>query len=41
MDEQCIADILACIVGGQIITRSKDALDAIYSGSWTNEVRSK
>jgi len=30
MDEQCIADILACIVGGQIITRSKDALDAIY-----------
>ncbi|GER17414.1 GmrSD restriction endonuclease domain-containing protein [Variovorax boronicumulans] len=30
MDEQCIADIAACIVGGEIIERSKDALDAIY-----------
>lgn len=30
MDEQCIADIAACIVGGQLIERSKDALDAIY-----------
>jgi hypothetical protein len=31
MDEQCIADIAACIVGGQLIERSKDALDEIYS----------
>nr|WP_298687054.1 DUF262 domain-containing protein [uncultured Dongia sp.] len=31
MDEQCIADISACIVGGQLIERSKDALDDIYS----------
>lgn len=30
MDEQCIADIAACIVGGQVIERSKDALDDIY-----------
>ena len=31
MDEQCIADIAACIVGGDLIERSKDALDNIYS----------
>jgi hypothetical protein len=31
MDEQCIADIAACIVGGQLIERSKDALDNIYT----------
>lgn len=30
LDEQCIADISACIVGGQLIERSKDALDEIY-----------
>lgn len=30
MDEQCIADIAACIVGGELIERSKDALDEIY-----------
>ncbi|WP_081611690.1 GmrSD restriction endonuclease domain-containing protein [Leucobacter sp. UCD-THU] len=30
MDEQCIADILACIVGGQLVPRSKEALDRIY-----------
>jgi hypothetical protein len=30
MDEQCIADIAACIIGGQLIERSKDALDDIY-----------
>jgi hypothetical protein len=30
MDEQCIADIAACIVSGQMIERSKDALDEIY-----------
>jgi len=29
-DEQCLADIVACIVGGQPIERSKDALDTIY-----------
>jgi hypothetical protein len=31
MDEQCIADVAACIVGGELIERSKDALDEIYS----------
>ncbi|MEU7502677.1 DUF262 domain-containing protein [Streptomyces griseofuscus] len=30
MDEQCVADIAACIVGGALIERSKDALDEIY-----------
>lgn len=33
MDEQCIADIAACIVQGDLIERSKDALDEIYSDS--------
>lgn len=31
MDEQCIADIAVCIVGGQIIERSKDELDDVYT----------
>jgi hypothetical protein len=31
MDEQCIADVAACVVGGNLIERSKDALDEIYS----------
>lgn len=30
MDEQCVADIAACIVGGNLIERSKDILDKIY-----------
>jgi hypothetical protein len=30
MDEQCIADIAACVITGQMIDRSKDALDRIY-----------
>jgi Protein of unknown function DUF262 len=30
LDEQCIADILASLVGGQIIERSKEALDRVY-----------
>lgn len=30
MDEQCLADIAACIVGGSLIERSKDALDKAY-----------
>ena len=30
MDEQCIADIAACAVGGRLIERAKDALDEIY-----------
>jgi hypothetical protein len=30
MDEQCIADIASCIIGGQLLERSKDALDEIY-----------
>jgi hypothetical protein len=31
MDEQCIADIAACVVSGQIIERSKDDLDDAYN----------
>jgi hypothetical protein len=31
MDEQCIADVAACVVGGSLIERSKDALDEIYT----------
>lgn len=30
LDEQCIADILASIVGGRVLERSKDALDQVY-----------
>ena len=30
MDEQCIADIVSSIVGGELIGRSKDALDKVY-----------
>lgn len=33
MDEQCIADIAACVVQGTLIERSKDALDEIYDGN--------
>ena len=33
LDEQCIADIVASIVGGQVLERSKDALDKIYKSS--------
>lgn len=37
MDEQCIADICASIIAGQILERSKDALDQIYeTGSAEN-----
>jgi hypothetical protein len=39
MDEQCIADIAACIVGGQLIERSKAALDAIYDSATTESAR--
>jgi hypothetical protein len=31
MDEQCVADIAASVVGGQIVPRSKDVLDEIYT----------
>lgn len=31
LDEQCIADIAACIILGSLITRSKDALDKLYN----------
>jgi len=30
MDEQCIADIAACAIGGACLERSKEALDSIY-----------
>ncbi|HWA91070.1 MAG TPA: DUF262 domain-containing protein [Rhizomicrobium sp.] len=31
LDEQCIADVIACIVGGSMIERSKEVLDLLYS----------
>jgi hypothetical protein len=39
MDEQCIADIAACILGGQMVERSKDALDAIYENGSSENTR--
>lgn len=39
MDEQCIADIAACIVGGQLIERSKSALDQIYDSDTAESTR--
>lgn len=33
MDEQCIADIVACSVGQDLIDRSKAALDAVYDSN--------
>jgi Protein of unknown function DUF262/Putative DNA-binding domain len=39
MDEQCIADISVCIVGGKIIERSKDALDEIYKPESSESAR--
>ncbi|MBU5899354.1 hypothetical protein JVW24_19775, partial [Vibrio cholerae O1] len=31
LDEECLADIAASIVGGQILERSKGALDEVYA----------
>lgn len=39
MDEQCIADIAACIIGGSLIERSKDALDKIYDSNHDESIR--
>ena len=39
LDEQCVADIAACAVGGTLIERSKDALDAIYEPGNTESLR--
>lgn len=39
MDEQCVADIAACIVGDQLIERSKDALDDIYESATAESER--
>lgn len=39
MDEQCIADIAACVVGGSLIDRSKVALDEIYTEGFPEEIR--
>ncbi|MFN3228813.1 MAG: DUF262 domain-containing protein [Asticcacaulis sp.] len=38
-DEQCIADIVACIIGGDLIDRSKAALDAIYDSNNNESIR--
>ena len=38
MDEQCIADVAASVITGEMIDRSKDQLDLVYSlGSPTSE----
>jgi hypothetical protein len=39
MDEQCLADIAASIVGGQLVDRSKDALDQIYQADSPENIR--
>jgi hypothetical protein len=39
MDEQCLADISASIIGGQLIDRSKDALDSIYEAGNPENLR--
>ncbi|MNE06598.1 Divergent AAA domain protein [compost metagenome] len=39
MDEQCVADIISCIVGGSLIPRTKDALDNIYDVKHTESDR--
>lgn len=39
MDEQCIADVAASIVGGEVIERSKDALDEIYESATAESAR--
>ncbi|MGW5148207.1 DUF262 domain-containing protein [Rhodococcus koreensis] len=38
-DEQCLADIASCIIGGQLVDRSKDALDEIYKTGSSENVR--
>lgn len=38
-DEQCIADIVACLIGQDLIARSKAALDAVYDSSDTEYTR--
>ena len=39
LDEQYVADMAACVVGGQLIERSKDALDAIYVDQSPENIR--
>lgn len=38
-DEQCVADTVACIIGQDLIDRSKAALDAVYDVSNTEYTR--
>ncbi|WP_036318259.1 DUF262 domain-containing protein, partial [Microbacterium sp. B24] len=39
MDEQCIADVAASIIGGSLLERSKEALDAIYEAGSVENLR--
>jgi hypothetical protein len=39
MDEQCLADIAASIIGGQLIDRSKEALDSVYESDSAENAR--
>jgi hypothetical protein len=39
MDEQCVADIAASVMGGLLIPRSKDALDLVYQDGADESVR--
>ncbi|GAA2178867.1 DUF262 domain-containing protein [Leucobacter tardus] len=38
-DEQCIADIAASVVGGSVLPRSSEALDAIYESGSSENIR--
>lgn len=38
-DEQCIADTIACLIGSELIDRSKSALDAVYDSESTEFTR--
>ncbi|GAB7183443.1 hypothetical protein ATKI12_3274 [Kitasatospora sp. Ki12] len=39
MDEQCVADIAACVIGGSLIDRSKASLDALYQDGSPENVK--
>jgi len=39
MDEQCLADIAASVVGGQIVERSKEELDNVYEDGHPENLR--
>lgn len=38
-DEQCIADVAASVIGGTILSRSKEALDEVYEAGSAENIR--